>query len=72
MIELIIFSTLLSTYTLWVVIRTNKKIDLVGQLGALILTQVSRQYTAEDYPEEDYPEEDLQRAVNDWEDWDKE
>jgi len=67
MIELIIFSTLLSTYTLWVVIRTNKKIDLVGQLGALILTQVSRQYTAEDYPEED-----LQRAVNDWEDWDKE
>jgi|13_taG_2_1085334.scaffolds.fasta_scaffold321027_1 hypothetical protein len=67
MIELIIFSTLLSTYTLWVVIRTNKKIDLLGQLGALILTQVSRQYTAEDYPEED-----LQRAVNDWEDWDKE
>jgi hypothetical protein len=67
MIELIIFSTLLSTYTLWVVIRTNKKIDLLGQLGALIITQVSRQYTAEDYPEED-----LQRAVNDWEDWDKE
>ena len=67
MIELIIFSTLLSTYTLWVVIRTNKKIDLLGQLGALILTQVSRQYTAEDYPEED-----LQRAVNEWEDWDKE
>jgi hypothetical protein len=67
MIELIIFSTLLSTYTLWVVIRTNKKIDLLGQLGALILTQVSRQYTAEDYPEED-----LQKAVNDWEDWDKE
>ena len=50
MIELIIFSTLLSTYTLWVVIRTNKKIDLVGQLGALILTQVSRQYTAEELP----------------------
>ncbi len=67
MIELIIFSLLISTYTLWIVMRTNRKIDLVGQLGALILTQVSRQYTAEDYPEED-----LQRAVNDWEDWDKE
>jgi hypothetical protein len=67
MIELIIFSTLLSTYTLWVVIRTNRKIDLVGQLGALILTQVSRQYTADDYPEEE-----LERAVNDWESWDKE
>ena len=67
MIELIIFSTLLSTYTLWVVIRSNRKIDLVGQLGALILTQVSRQYTADDYPEEE-----LERAVNDWESWDKE
>ena len=55
MIELIIFSLLISTYTLWIVMRTNKKIDLVGQLGALILTQVSRQYTADDYPEEDEP-----------------
>ena len=67
MIELIIFSLLISTYTLWIVIRTNKKIDLVGQLGALILTQVSRQYTADDYPEEE-----LEKAVNDWESWDKE
>ena len=67
MIELIIFSLLISTYTLWIVMRTNKKIDLVGQLGALILTQVSRQYTADDYPEEE-----LERAVNDWESWDKE
>lgn len=67
MIELIIFSLLISTYTLWIVMRTNRKIDLVGQLGALILTQVSRQYTADDYPEEE-----LERAVNDWESWDKE
>ena len=67
MIELIIFSLLISTYTLWIVMRTNKKIDLIGQLGALILTQVSRQYTAEDYPEEE-----LEKAVNDWESWDKE
>lgn len=67
MIELIIFSLLISTYTLWIVMRTNKKIDLVGQLGALILTQVSRQYTADDYPEEE-----LEKAVNDWESWDKE
>lgn len=67
MIELIIFSLLISTYTLWIVIRTNKKIDLVGQLGALVLTQVSRQYTADDYPEEE-----LEKAVNDWESWDKE
>ncbi len=67
MMELVIFSTLISIYTLWVVIRTNKKIDVVGQLGALILTQVSRQYTADDYPEEE-----LEKACDDWESWDKE
>ena len=67
MIEFIIFSILLSTYTLWVVMRTNRKIDLVGQLGALILTQVSRQYTADDYPERE-----LEQAVKSWESWDKE
>ena len=65
--ELVIFSTLISIYTLWVVIRTNKKIDVVGQLGALILTQVSRHYTADNYPEEQ-----LERACDDWENWDKE
>ena len=67
MIEFIIFSILLSTYTLWIVMRTNRKIDLVGQLGALILTQVSRQYTADDYPERE-----LEQAVKSWESWDKE
>ena len=67
MIELIIFSILISTYTLWSVMKTNRKIDLVGQLGALILTQVSRQYTADDYPERE-----LEKAVNDWQSWDKE
>jgi hypothetical protein len=50
-----------------VVIRLDKKATAIGQLNALILTQLSKRYTADEYPEEQ-----LQKAVNDWEDWDKE
>ena len=67
MIDFSLFAGIICLYTLWVVIRLDKKATAIGQLNALILTQLSKRYTADEYPEEQ-----LQTAVNDWEDWDKE
>jgi hypothetical protein len=67
LIDFSLFAGIICLYTLWVVIRLDKKATAIGQLNALILTQLSKRYTADEYPEEQ-----LQKAVNDWEDWDKE
>ena len=67
MFDFSLFAAAISTYTLWVVIRVDKKLDALGQLNALILTHLSKRYTAEEYPDEE-----LEQAVNDWESWDSE
>jgi hypothetical protein len=67
MFEILLFNSIILIYVLWTTIRTNRKIDLVGQLGALILTQVNTRYEVDDYPEEE-----LVKAVGDWDSWDKE
>jgi len=67
MYEILLFNSIILIYILWATIRTNRKIDLVGQLGALVLTQVSTRYDVDDYPEEE-----LVKAVGDWDSWDKE
>tara|TARA_B000000557_G_C20801481_1_gene455753 strand:+ start:623 stop:826 length:204 start_codon:yes stop_codon:yes gene_type:complete len=67
MIEAIIFLTIILLYTLWRTMRLEKKVDMLGQMGALILTQLSRRYTVDKYPEEE-----LEQAADDWESWDKE
>jgi hypothetical protein len=67
MYEILLFNSIILIYVLWTTIRTNRKIDLVGQLGALILTQVNTRYEVDDYPEEE-----LVKAVGDWDSWDKE
>ena len=67
MIEAIIFLMIILLYTLWRTMRLEKKVDMLGQMGALILTQLSRRYTVDKYPEEE-----LEQAADDWESWDKE
>tara|TARA_B100000287_G_scaffold418238_1_gene454928 strand:+ start:476 stop:679 length:204 start_codon:yes stop_codon:yes gene_type:complete len=67
MFDFSLFAAAICTYTLWVVIRVDKKLDALGQLNALILTHLSKRYTAEEYPDEE-----LEQAVNDWESWDSE
>ena len=67
MIEAISFLTIILLYTLWRTMRLEKKVDMLGQMGALILTQLSRRYTVDKYPEEE-----LEQAADDWESWDKE
>ena len=67
MIEAIIFLTIILLYILWRTMRLEKKVDMLGQMGALILTQLSRRYTVDKYPEEE-----LEQAADDWESWDKE
>lgn len=56
---------LLYLLDLWAVIRLHKKIDMLGHVGALILTHLSRDYTSEEYPEEDIDE-----AIETWDNWD--
>ena len=46
----------------------EKKLDMLGQMGALILTQ----HLAVRYTVDKYPEEELEQAADDWESWDKE
>lgn len=67
MIEAIIFLMIILLYTLWRTMRLEKKVDMLGQMGALILTQLTRHYTVDKYPEEE-----LEQAADDWESWDKE
>tara|TARA_B100000900_G_scaffold43834_2_gene32650 strand:+ start:7518 stop:7721 length:204 start_codon:yes stop_codon:yes gene_type:complete len=65
MIDFSAFTAGIVVYTLWVVIRLHKKIDMLGHVGALILTHLSRDYTSEEYPEEDIDE-----AIKTWDNWD--
>ena len=67
MFDFSLLAAVICVYTLWVVIRLDKKVDALGQLTALMLTHLSKRYTAEQYPDEE-----LEQAVNDWESWDKE
>ena len=67
MIDWGLFAALISLATLWIVIRINSKANAIGQLNTLVLTQITKRYTANEYPEEE-----LQQAVNDWESWDSE
>ena len=67
MFDFSLFAALICVYLVWVVNRLDKKITSIGQLSTMVLTQVSAFYTAEDYPEEV-----LEKATNDWENWDKE
>ena len=67
MVDFSLFASVICLYTLWVVIRLDRKATAIGQLNALILTQITKRYTSEEYPEKE-----LEKAVNDWETWDKE
>ena len=67
MFDFSLFASLICVYLVWVVNRLDKKIGAIGQLTTIVLTQVSAFYTAEDYPEEV-----LEKAADDWENWDKE
>ena len=46
-------------------IRLHKKVDMLGHVGALILTQKSKEYTSNEYPEEQIDE-----AIKTWDNWD--
>ena len=67
MFDFSLFAALICLYLVWAVNRLDKKISAIGQLTTIVLTQVSAFYTAEDYPEEV-----LEKAADDWENWDKE
>ena len=66
MIDFSAFTAGIAIYMLWVVIKLHKKIDMLGHMNALILTQATKRFTAEEYPEEE-----LDAAVDTWDNWDK-
>tara|TARA_B100000925_G_C21983246_1_gene463288 strand:+ start:489 stop:692 length:204 start_codon:yes stop_codon:yes gene_type:complete len=66
MIDFSAFTAGIAIYILWVVIRLHKKVDMLGHVGALILTQLSKEYTSNEYPEEKIDE-----AIKTWDNWDK-
>tara|TARA_B100000085_G_scaffold51763_1_gene45075 strand:- start:2286 stop:2489 length:204 start_codon:yes stop_codon:yes gene_type:complete len=65
MIDFSAFTAGIAIYTLWVAIRLHKKVDMLGHVGALILTQLSKDYTSNEYPEEEIDE-----AIKTWDNWD--
>jgi hypothetical protein len=68
MIDWGLFSALISLATFWLVIRINAKANAIGRLNTLVLTQITKQYTADKYPEEETHEP----VTNNWESWDSE
>jgi hypothetical protein len=48
---------------LWVVMRLNRKIDMIGQLSTVMLTHLAVTSIV-------IPDEEVEKAVN-WETWDK-
>ena len=64
MYDLSLFISIILVYVLWTVIRINKKINMIGQLSAVILTNLAATVVYE------IPDEEIEKA-RDWETWDK-
>ena len=64
MFDLSLFISIILVLLLWVVMRLNRKVDMIGQLSTVMLTHMAVKTVME------VPEEDLEKAVN-WETWDK-
>lgn len=65
MFDLMLFMSIILLYVLWTTIRINKKINMIGQLSALILTNLAATVVYE------IPDKEIEKA-RDWENWDKE
>tara|TARA_A200000159_G_scaffold24384_1_gene21497 strand:- start:13485 stop:13697 length:213 start_codon:yes stop_codon:yes gene_type:complete len=70
MMELEVCNLALSLYILWAVSKIYIRTNMIGQLSAVTLTQVSKAQ-ATDYPDIPTEEEVLERIKN-WESWDTE
>jgi hypothetical protein len=70
MIELEFCNLALSLYILWAVSKIYIRTNMIGQLSAVTLTQVSKAQ-ATDYPDIPTEEEVLER-IKSWESWDTE
>ena len=70
MIELEFCNLALSLYILWAVSKIYIRTNMIGQLSAVTLTQVSKAQ-AIDYPDIPTEEEVLER-IKSWESWDTE
>jgi len=70
MMELEVCNLALSLYILWAVSKIYIRTNMIGQLSAVTLTQVSKAQ-AIDYPDIPTEEEVLER-IKSWESWDTE
>jgi integral membrane sensor domain MASE1 len=63
MFDLSLFISIILVLLLWVVMRLNRKIDMIGQLSTVMLTHLAVTSIV-------IPDEEVEKAVN-WETWDK-
>jgi integral membrane sensor domain MASE1 len=63
MFDLSLFISIILVLLLWVVMRLNRKIDMIGQLSTVMLTHLAVTSIV-------IPDEEVEKA-RDWESWDK-
>jgi hypothetical protein len=63
MFDLSLFISIILVLLLWVVMRVNRKIDMIGQLSTVMLTHLAVTSIV-------IPDEEVEKA-RDWESWDK-
>ena len=64
MFDLSLFISIILVLLLWVVMRLNRKVDMIGQLSTVMLTHMAVKTAME------IPDEEVEKA-RDWENWDK-